>query len=190
MNKVYIRKRWIPLGLTIALFVIYIAFLAQTAVDHLDRLNPDWTGLSRTLPFFAYVAVLIIVFGTSATHIQVSSDKVRRYHSPLPIQRGFAVPFDEIEQVLFWRTGARLMTRYGLGLQTRSGRRVLCKMFRSRDEVLVEVKRIADALGERGLSTVKVAETRAATSKVQGANPWIIAGALFLLFAFYRLARF
>ena len=55
---------------------------------------------------------------------------------------------------------------------------------------MAEVKKVADALGSRGLTTVKVAETRAAMTNKDKMNPWILAAAAVLLLAFYRLARF
>jgi hypothetical protein len=172
------------------LVVLYIALLAQTTVDHLDRLTPDWTGLSRTIPFFAYAAILIIVFGASATHILLSGDSIKRYHTPFPFQKRLVIPVLEIEQVLFWQTGLQVLTTYGLGLQTKTGRQVLYQFFRSREEVMREVKKLADALGDRGLTTVKVAETRAAVANRSFGNPWMIGAGLLLFFVFYRLARF
>ena len=190
MKKIYIRKRWVPAWATMAFVALFLLVLGQTVVDHLDRLTPDWTGLSRTLPFFAYVTVLIIVFGTSATHIQVSGETVRRYHTPLPIQRSLSIPVDQIEQVLFWQMGYQFLTFYGLGVQTRSGRSILSHLFRTREEVMVEVRKIADALGQRGLTTVKVAETRTAITARSSINPLIVAAAIAVFMAFYRLARF
>jgi hypothetical protein len=190
MKNVYTRKRWIPSGIILGALAVVVIFLVRAAFDHLDRLNPDWTGLSRTVPFFAYLAMVIIVFGISATHIKVSGDLVQRYHTPLPFQKRVSIPVHEIEQVLFWQTGAQMITLYGLGVQTKAGRYVLSQLFRTREEVMVEVKKVADALGSRGLTTVKVAETRAAFAKRDKLNPWILAAAAVLLLAFYRLARF
>src|SRR5206468_491689 len=134
MRKVFIRRRWLPLGLTAGLAVLYVALLGQTIIDHLDRLTPDWTGLSRTLPFFAYAAILIIVFGASATHILLSGETIKRYQRPFPFEKRMVIPVAEIEQVLFWQTGSQLLTTYSLGLQTKTGRRVLYQFFRSREE--------------------------------------------------------
>jgi hypothetical protein len=190
MKNVYTRKRWIPIGFVIGALALVAIFLIRAAFDHLDRLNPDWAGLSRTIPFFAYLAMVIIVFGISATHIKVSGDQVQRYHTPLPFLKRLAVPVQEIEQVVFWQAGYQMITLYGLGLQTKTGRHVLSQLFRTREEAMAEVKKVADALGSRGLTTVKVAETRAAISKESSFNPWIMAAAGVLLLAFYRLARF
>jgi hypothetical protein len=190
MKNVYTRKRWIPIGFVIASLALVVVFLTRAAFDHLDRLHPDWNGLSRTVPFFAYLAMLILVFGISATHIKVSGDLVQRYHTPLPFQKRLSIPVQDIEQVLFWQMGYQFITLYGLGVQTKAGRQVLSQLFRTREEVMAEVKKIADALGSRGLTTVKVAETRAAITTKGDINPWILAAAGVLLLAFYRLARF
>jgi hypothetical protein len=190
MNKVYIRKRWLPAGFIAVLLVIYVVALVRTALDHLDRLNPDWIGLSRTAPFFAYAAILIVIIAASATHIRVTNDTVSRYHTPLPFQPKVIVPVKEIEQVLFWQTSLGPLAVYGMGLQTRSGKRILHQLFRTRDEVFREVRRVADALGSSGLTTVKVAETRAAVSSASAGNIWIPVAALVLFAAFYRLAKF
>ena len=190
MKNVYIRKRWIPGAVTGVAVAIYLIALLRVALDHLDRLTPDWVGLSRTIPFFAYAAILILIMAASATHIRVSKDTVTRYHTPLPFQPRMNVDVKEIEQVLFWQTSLGPMSVYGLGLQTRTGRRVLYQLFRTRDDVFRSVKRVADALGSSGLPTVKVAETRAAVTTSNKGNLWIPVGAVVLFVAFYRLAKF
>jgi hypothetical protein len=189
MNKVYIRKKWLPSAFIAVLLVVFLILLARTSLDHLDRLTPDWVGLSRTIPFFGYFAVLIFVLAASATHISVNREKVSRYHTPLPFQPRMDVPVKEIEQVLFWQTSFGPLAVYGLGLQTKSGRKILHQLFRTREEAFREVRRIADALGSYGLPTVKVAETRAAVTSGSFGNVWIPIAALVLFLGFYRLAR-
>ena len=190
MNNVHIRKQWLPVTVTLILALAYVGFLGYIAMDHLDRLRPDWTGLSRTVPFFAYGAMLLIVLGTSATHIQITGGHIVRFHSPLPLQPRIRIPVADVAQVLFWQTGSQMFVRYGLGVETKSGRHGLYKFFRSRDEVLKEVKRIADALGSGGQSTVKVAEIRTAFTARPEMNLLLVVAALVVLVAFYRLARF
>ncbi len=190
MSSVHIRKQWLPVAVTVILAAAYVGFLGYTALDHLDRLRPDWTGLSRTFPFFAYGAMLLIVLGTSATHIQIAGGRIVRFHSPVPLQARITIPVADVEQVLFWQSGSQMFLRYGLGVETKSGRHGLYKFFRSRDEVLKEVKRIADALGSGGQSTVKVAEIRTAFTARPEVNMLVVVAALAVLVAFYRLARF
>jgi hypothetical protein len=183
-----LRRKWLPAWLGAGAATLFVIVTVQLVLHFLDRLHPDWAGLARVAPLLAYVGCLLVVYGANSTYIRVSETEIDWYQNPIPWPRGGRVPNARVEQILFWETRVSRFSHYSLALQTRNQRHEVFHYYRSRDEVMAVVKKIADELGRQGLATVKVAETRAVVSPI-GTNPIPLIGVALLGVLLVALAR-